>query len=50
MARPAVIFGGPSPEHDVSISTGLQVTHVLGDCHALYWAPSLQRYVSIPDD
>lgn len=40
MARPAVIFGGPSPEHDISISTGLQVTHVLGDCHALYWAPS----------
>jgi D-alanine-D-alanine ligase len=40
MALPAVIFGGPSPEHDISVSTGLQVTHVLGRCHALYWAPS----------
>jgi D-alanine-D-alanine ligase len=40
MALPAVIFGGPSPEHDISVSTGLQVTHVLARCHALYWSPS----------
>lgn len=49
MARPAVIFGGPSPEHDISISTGLQVTHVLGDCHALYWAPSGAWFSVDPD-
>ena len=24
MPRPAVIFGGPSPEHDISILSGLQ--------------------------
>jgi D-alanine-D-alanine ligase len=33
----AVIFGGPSPEHDISVSTGLQVTHTLGDVTAIYW-------------
>lgn len=49
MARPAVIFGGPSPEHDISISTGLQVTHVLGDCHAVYWAPSGAWFAVDPD-
>lgn len=37
MSLPAVVFGGPSPEHDISVSTGLQATHVLGDCHAVYW-------------
>jgi D-alanine-D-alanine ligase len=39
----AVIFGGPSPEHDVSVLTGLQVAHALGDSgrgpvRALYWS------------
>lgn len=38
MAKPAVIFGGPSDEHDISILTGLQVTHALGDVHAVYWS------------
>jgi len=38
MAKPAVLFGGPSPEHDVSIVTGLQVVHALGDVHAVYWS------------
>ncbi len=33
----AVIFGGPSPEHDISVSTGLQATHTLGDVTAIYW-------------
>jgi D-alanine-D-alanine ligase len=38
----AVIFGGPSPEHDVSVLTGLQAARELrtGDpsgVHALYW-------------
>lgn len=37
MAKPAVVFGGPSPEHDISVSTGLQATHVLGDVYAVYW-------------
>jgi D-alanine-D-alanine ligase len=38
MAKPAVIFGGPSDEHDISILTGLQVARALGDVHAVYWA------------
>jgi D-alanine-D-alanine ligase len=38
MAKPAVIFGGPSDEHDISILTGLQVTRALGDVHAVYWS------------
>lgn len=40
MSKPAVVFGGPSPEHDISVSTGLQATHTLadaGDVHAVYW-------------
>jgi D-alanine-D-alanine ligase len=33
-----VIFGGPSPEHDVSILTGLQAARALsGDVEAVYW-------------
>jgi D-alanine-D-alanine ligase len=42
MTRPAVIFGGPSPEHDVSILTGLQAARALldsgTDVGAIYWA------------
>jgi D-alanine-D-alanine ligase len=41
-ARVAVCFGGPSPEHDVSILTGLQAAHELRrrgrDVVALYWS------------
>lgn len=37
MGQRGVIFGGPSPEHDISVSTGLQATHVLGDVIAIYW-------------
>jgi D-alanine-D-alanine ligase len=39
----AVLFGGPSPEHDVSVLTGLQAARALvhassvGDVRALYW-------------
>lgn len=36
----AVIFGGPSPEHDVSVLTGLQAVRALGDAVAVYWAKS----------
>ena len=36
-----MIFGGPSPEHDVSILTGLQAAHALGGSgrptRAVYW-------------
>jgi len=38
MAKPAVLFGGPSPEHDVSIVTGLQVVRALDDATAVYWS------------
>ncbi len=42
MARPGVCFGGPSPEHDISILTGLQALRALAaegrDPVAIYWA------------
>ena len=41
-ARVAVVFGGPSPEHDVSILTGLQAARELAGerrpVEALYWS------------
>lgn len=37
MSQPAVLFGGPSPEHDVSILTGLQAARALGAVHTVYW-------------
>lgn len=40
MSKPAVVFGGPSDEHDISILTGLQVTRALGDIHSIYWSKS----------
>lgn len=40
MSRPAVLFGGPSPEHDVSIITGLMAARALGDCECIYWSKS----------
>jgi D-alanine-D-alanine ligase len=42
VARPAVIFGGPSPEHDISILSGLQSARALvaagQEPWAIYWA------------
>ncbi|MGH9177015.1 MAG: D-alanine--D-alanine ligase family protein [Acidimicrobiales bacterium] len=38
MPKPAVLFGGPSPEHDVSILTGLQAARALGEVSCVYWA------------
>ncbi len=42
MSKPAVLFGGPSPEHDISILTGLQAARSLtdggSDVTAVYWA------------
>jgi D-alanine-D-alanine ligase len=47
-ARVAVAFGGPSPEHDVSILTGLQAAHELAaagrDVAGLYWAKTGDWY------
>jgi D-alanine-D-alanine ligase len=44
MGTTAVVFGGPSPEHDVSILTGLQSARCLRaarrDVAAFYWAKS----------
>lgn len=41
MTTTAVLFGGPSDEHDISILTGLQVARALtGDPLALYWSKS----------
>jgi D-alanine-D-alanine ligase len=40
--RPAVLFGGPSPEHDISILTGLQAARSLSqsvkEVLVIYWA------------
>jgi D-alanine-D-alanine ligase len=40
VSRPAVLFGGPSPEHDVSIITGLMAARALGDAECIYWSKS----------
>ena len=42
--KPGVVFGGPSPEHDVSILTGLPAVRALGDARALYWAKTGDFY------
>jgi D-alanine-D-alanine ligase len=48
MADPAVIFGGPSPEHDVSVLTGLQAAQALAQSGspvaAIYWAKTGDWY------
>ena len=38
MTTPAVVFGGPSDEHDISILTGLQVSHALKEVVVFYWS------------
>lgn len=42
MSQPAVLFGGPSPEHDISVLTGLQAVRALADTGqpvtAIYWS------------
>lgn len=40
MSQPAVVFGGPSDEHDISILTGLQVARALEDVQSIYWSKS----------
>lgn len=47
MSEVAVIFGGPSPEHDVSVLTGLQAARALvgrDTVHALYWSKAGEWY------
>lgn len=48
MSKIAVIFGGPSSEHDVSILTGLQAARELGatshEVIALYWSKTGDWY------
>ena len=42
MTHPAVVFGGPSPEHDISVLTGLQAARLLSDAGrdpvVIYWS------------
>lgn len=49
MAKPAVIFGGPSDEHDISVLTGLQVCRALGDVYAVYWSKTGEWHLVEPD-
>ncbi len=45
----AVVFGGPSDEHDISILTGLQVAHALDGIEAIYWSKAGEWYSVDPD-
>ena len=51
--RWAVVFGGPSPEHEISILTGLQAERVLReaghDIQPVYVAPT-GAWVAVPDN
>ena len=46
----AVLFGGPSPEHEISILTGLQAERVLTEAGEkvvpIYWAPSVRTLLT----
>lgn len=50
--RPAVLFGGPSPEHDISILTGLQAARSLAQAvrgvTALYWSKTGEFFAVDP--
>jgi D-alanine-D-alanine ligase len=48
MTRSAVVFGGPSDEHDISILTGLQVARALQDIEVIYWSKSGEWYLVDP--
>jgi len=53
VSQPAVLFGGPSPEHDVSILTGLQAARALTQAGhpgtAIYWDKVGQFFTVDPD-
>ena len=48
MSQAAVVFGGPSPEHDVSVLTGLQAARALVqagvDVQPIYWGKNAGFY------
>ena len=47
----AVIIGGPSPEHDISVLTGLQSARVLSsknDVSIIYWTKDNKWYLLDP--
>lgn len=52
MSRPAVLFGGPSPEHDISVLTGLQAARTLTgagvEVDALFWSKTGDWYQTDP--
>jgi len=52
MSQPAVLFGGPSPEHDISILTGLQAARALADSGeavtAIYWSKTADWFAIDP--
>ena len=51
--RPAVVFGGPSPEHDISILTGLQAGRALNNggrpVDLIYWTKTGLWFSIDPD-
>jgi len=53
VSQPAVIFGGPSAEHDVSVLTGLQAARALAGAgtpvDVVYWAKSNRFFAVDPD-
>ncbi|KAA0234563.1 MAG: D-alanine--D-alanine ligase [Acidimicrobiales bacterium] len=53
MSSVAVVFGGPSPEHDISILTGLQAARVLLedgiDVQCIYWSKTAE-WLGVPAD
>lgn len=53
MSSVAVVFGGPSPEHDISILTGLQASRVLSeagvDVQCIYWSKKAE-WLGVPGD
>jgi len=53
MSKPVVLFGGPSPEHDISILTGLQAARALlndgVDLDAIYWSKTQQWFQVDPN-
>ena len=52
LSQPAVLFGGPSPEHDVSVLTGLQAVRALTTAgqsvFSLYWSKTGEWFAVEP--
>ena len=45
MTKPAVVFGGPSDEHDISVITGLQISRALDNVYTVYWSKTGDWYL-----